>query len=328
MQNGKIHTKRLEINVVHHCNLSCKGCGHLSPIIPEFFLSPDGLFHDLSILSRSCRPEIVSLVGGEPLLHPDLSEIIKVVRRSGITNKIRVVTNGLLLHRMSEQFWKSVDEIHVSLYPNHPKKLRDLAVYKRYAKRNSVGLKLRYQDYFNEYFLETANTDEPLVRRIYLTCSAPREACCHTLYEGHYYKCPRAVFIPMIHKNRADLAAAKDGLDIRGSKNLGEDLVEYFSTKTPLRACRYCLGSIGKRFTPQQVSRQAQTQSISQDKLIDWNRLGKLEQKKGLPLPNWLQEAQIKISSLISKLPPSVLLSSALRRSINVLREMKRNHLK
>jgi len=95
-----------------------------------------------------------------------------------------------------------------------------------------------------------------------------------------------------------------------------------------LLACRYCLGSIGKRFTPQQVSRQAQTQSISQDKLIDWNRLEKLEQKKGLPLPNWLPEAQIKISSLISKLPPWVLLSSVLRRSINVLREMKRNHMK
>ena len=137
IQNGKVHTKRLEINVVHHCNLSCLGCSHLSPRLPKYFLSPDRLSHDLSILSKYCRPEFISLLGGEPLLHPDLIEIINVVRSSGISDRIRVVTNGRLLHKMPDQFWKDVDEVHVSLYPSHPIKVKDLAVIQAHARREA-----------------------------------------------------------------------------------------------------------------------------------------------------------------------------------------------
>jgi GTP 3',8-cyclase len=329
MHNGKIHTKRLEINVVHHCNMSCKGCSHLSPLMPEFFISPDTLFQDLSILSRYCRPARISLLGGEPLLHPDLVEIINIVRRTGITDKIRVVTNGLLLHKMPERFWQAVDEVHVSLYPSHPMKIKDLAVFKVHAKRNATTLGLRYQDYFSEFFLNTVNTDNSLVKKIYMTCNAPREACCHTLYEGRYYKCPKAVYIPMVYKEPPNLIMAKDGIDIRRNGHLADELAEYITAKTPLAACRYCLGSVGRRFTPQQISRKDISQHASNDQLIDWKRLEKLEKKRGMPVPDWLQEALYQATSLMmAKLPPAMLLSQAIRRSITALSGIKRKYMK
>jgi cyclic pyranopterin phosphate synthase len=325
IQNGKLHTKRLEINVVHHCNLSCRGCSHLSPLMPKYFISPDRLSHDLSILSKYCRPEFTSLLGGEPLLHPDLIKIINVVRRSGISDKIRVVTNGRLLHKMPDQFWKDVDEVHVSLYPSHPMKIKDLAVIKAIAKRNKTPLLLRHQEKFRECISEINSMDEAMTRRIYLTCANSRQDGCHTLFEGHYYKCSQAVFIPLAFGDRFNFSDIQDAVKIQDNKKFVEELTQYLTTEEPLTACRFCLGSVGKQFVPDQISRHGEDQCVSIENLIDWKHLEKLEKKSGMPMPVWMRES---VHKMIGLMPPSVLLSPTLRRSIKVLRDISRKHIK
>jgi len=286
-QNGIVFTKRLEINVVHHCNLVCRGCSHLSPHLPKYFISPDKLRIELSALYRSCRPERVSLIGGEPLLHPNLTRIFQVVRNSGITKKIRVVTNGLLLSRMSDSFWKAIDELHVSFYPIHQMKKLDLDVIQYRAKKSGINFVLRYQDYFSESFLKVSNNDDTLVRKIYRTCSAPKEACCHTLYDGYYYKCPKSVSIPLSYQDRYIGDVVQNGIRILGNNRFAHDLIGYLSSDDPLDACRYCLGSVGKRFKPEQIRKQKLAPDFSPEKLIDYKRSEKLEKNKGIPLPHF-----------------------------------------
>ncbi|MFZ2630632.1 MAG: radical SAM protein [Desulfosalsimonadaceae bacterium] len=328
IQNGIIYTKRLEINVVHHCNLSCRGCSHLSPRLPKYFVSPDKLLCDLTVLSKYCRPERISLIGGEPLLHPDLPEIMNIVRKSGISDKIRVVTNGILLNRMPDQFWKNVDEVVVSLYPNHPMQVKDLAVFKKHTKKFATSIELRYQDHFSEAFLETCNANDALVKRIYQTCTAPRAACCHTLYEGYYYKCPKSVFIPLAYNERYNGDVFDNGVRITESNKSADALLKYLSAEEPLKSCRYCLGSVGKRFTPEQTDRRNIPQISSPEEMIDRRRLENLESKRGLPHPVWLQSALQKTNAMISALPPWVLLSPILRRSVTTLSDIKRKYLK
>lgn len=294
----------------------------------EIFISPDSLSHDLSILSKYYRPEFISLLGGEPLLHPDLIEIINVVRSSGISDKIRVVTNGRLLHKMPDQFWKDVDEVHVSLYPSHPMKVKDLAVFKAQAKRSKTLLDLRYQDQFREFFSEISAMDEAMTRRIYLTCSNSRQAGCHTLFEGHYYKCSQAVFIPLAFGDRFNFSDIQDGVKIQDSKTFVEELTQYLATEEPLTACRFCLGSVGKQFVPDQISRHGEDQCVNIENLIDWKQLEKLEKKSGMPIPVWMEESLRKMNRLIGLMPPSVALSPTLRRSIKVLRDIARKHIK
>jgi hypothetical protein len=293
--------------------------------MPKFFISPDRLSHDLSILSKYYRPELISLLGGEPLLHPDLIEIINIVRSSGISDKIRVVTNGRLLHKMPDQFWKDVDEVHVSLYPRHPMKVKDLAVFKAHAKRSKTLLDLRYQDQFRECFSEISAMDEAMTRRIYLTCSNSRQDGCHTLFEGHYYKCAQAVFIPLAFGDRFNFNNIQDGVKIKDSKTFVEELTQYLATEEPLTACRFCLGSVGKRFVHDQISRHGEDPSVSIENLIDWKHLEKLEKKSGMPIPVWMRESVHKMFGLM---PTSVLLSPTLRRSIKVLRDIARKHIK
>ena len=87
--NSIIINKSLcEINVVHHCNLSCRGCTHLSPIWSKVFVDPKTLLADLRTLAGFYRAEKVGLMGGEPLLHPDILAVMGAVRESGITSAL------------------------------------------------------------------------------------------------------------------------------------------------------------------------------------------------------------------------------------------------
>ncbi len=97
--DGKIQADHLELNIVHHCNLSCRACNHAAPRMPKHFAAPEALYRDLSLLGRYYRPASVHLLGGEPLLHPRLGDVVEAVRASGICPCIRIVTNGLLLLR-------------------------------------------------------------------------------------------------------------------------------------------------------------------------------------------------------------------------------------
>jgi organic radical activating enzyme len=327
-KNGIVFTKKLEINVVHHCNLVCRGCSHLSPHLPKYFISPDKLQFELSDLSRSCRPESVHLIGGEPLLHPNLDKIIEVVRNSGITKKIRIVTNGLLLPKMKDSFWESIEELHVSLYPVHQMKKKDLYVFKQQAKISATNFVLRYQDYFNESFLKVCNNDDTLVRRIYRTCSLPNKACCHTLFDGYYYKCPRSIFIPLAYKDRYIGDVVQNGIRILGNKRFAFDLVDYLSSDDPLEACRYCLGSVGKRFKPEQIKKQKLALDFPPEKLIDYKKLEKLENNKGIPLPHFIRSLWQTIHNKAMELPAAALLSSSLRRAYTALSELNRRYMK
>jgi len=113
--DNRIQSVGCEVNVVHQCNLSCRGCSHLSPAVPKAFVDPEIVYRDLSRLAAYYLAGNVRLVGGEPLLHRDLLQVIAAVRASGITECIRILTNGILLPRMPDAFWESVDEVQVSL---------------------------------------------------------------------------------------------------------------------------------------------------------------------------------------------------------------------
>ena len=67
-------------------------------------------------LKDNVKPDLFKIAGGEPTLHPEIDEIIKVIKRYKIANQVRVVSNGLLIHRMSEYFWQEIDQL-TALYP-------------------------------------------------------------------------------------------------------------------------------------------------------------------------------------------------------------------
>lgn len=62
-------------------------------------VEPSSVLADLRHLARFLRVKHVRIIGGEPLLHPELLSVISAIRASKVTAKIRVVTNGVFLQR-------------------------------------------------------------------------------------------------------------------------------------------------------------------------------------------------------------------------------------
>ena len=43
-----LRLQALEVNAVHHCNLSCVGCSHASPVSPKRFAVPSEVYRDFA----------------------------------------------------------------------------------------------------------------------------------------------------------------------------------------------------------------------------------------------------------------------------------------
>jgi len=93
----------LMLEPLFRCNLACSGCGkiqHPTEIL-KMHLSPEECFAAV----EECGAPVVSIPGGEPLLHPQIGEIVQ-----GLVERRKFVylcTNGLLLERSLGKFQPS-----------------------------------------------------------------------------------------------------------------------------------------------------------------------------------------------------------------------------
>lgn len=278
--DAKVHNHTCEINVVEHCNLSCRACSHASPALPRTVLDPAVLEHDLSRLAEHYGVHTVRLLGGEPLLHPDLAAIIDVVRRSGIGELIRVVTNGILLPRMPRSFWETVDIVEISAYPGNELEPEQLRRCREEANAAGTQLVVTRVRMFRESYSEAGTADPELIRRIYRTCVIAHIWLCHTVTNGVFYKCPQSYFLPkLLGKDRG-----LDGVAL-GEPDLGRRLREYLASDEPLAACGNCLGSAGRRFEHEQTPRAEfrRRQGARTEELVDPRYLGRQKTWPAVP---------------------------------------------
>ena len=83
----------LMLEPLFRCNLACPGCGKIQ--YPEEILrqhlSPEVCFRAV----EECGAPVVSVTGGEPLIHPQIDQIVQ-----GLIDRKKIVylcTNGILL---------------------------------------------------------------------------------------------------------------------------------------------------------------------------------------------------------------------------------------
>jgi organic radical activating enzyme len=254
VRGGRIFNRLCEVNVVDHCNLRCRACAHLSPVLPKHFVDVDALSSDLTTLSRSYHAQVLRILGGEPLLHPDLVDIVAVARRSGIANKIEIATNGLLLPRQGRRFWEAVDAVRISLYPGRSLKQDQLNTCIELARRHNVTIRYRRYQAFQESYSEQGTGDPSLVNKIYVTCNHVHRWRCHTIANGWFFKCAQSYMMPRGMALGPE-AAYRDGIRIDDSPEFRDRLLSYLTSSEPLSSCRNCLGSAGKYVEHEQLRR-------------------------------------------------------------------------
>ena len=121
-KNKEYVLPRLEIHLTDHCNLNCNHCGHYAHLVDkEVFTDINQFTKDINELSSKIKYLQIKLLGGEPLLHPDIVKFIEETRKAYPKSSIFILTNGILLPRMNDDFWNAVLKnrimIELSKYP-------------------------------------------------------------------------------------------------------------------------------------------------------------------------------------------------------------------
>jgi hopanoid biosynthesis associated radical SAM protein HpnH len=90
----------LMLEPLFRCNLACTGCGKIQH--PKEILKQNLTPAQCFTAAEECGAPIVSIPGGEPLLHPQISEIVQ-----GLVDRKKYVylcTNGILLEKSLDKF--------------------------------------------------------------------------------------------------------------------------------------------------------------------------------------------------------------------------------
>ena len=232
----------LHIHLTDHCNLNCRGCDNFSP------LSPD-IFADIEVVERDClriselssgKVQEIQLLGGEPLLHPQITAFNDIAREHFPAVPITIVTNGLLLLKQKEEFWESCRKNNIQIMvTKYPIKLDHEAIeqhvikqgvgFSFYGSTKSVAKTMQCSP------LDLAGKQDP--RDSFLRCNSANR--CIALDNGRIYTCSLIPYVKYFnaHFNENLIVTENDYLEVQKVKNINE-ILKFISRPMPF--CRYC----------------------------------------------------------------------------------------
>lgn len=240
MYNALVGNWYIEYHVCDHCNLNCKCCSHFSPISVRYSVSIEETDENFKKLSQNFdfRFRSLHLLGGEPLLHPQIVEILQIARKYLPNKEIQILTNGILLLKQDDTFFNTVRDnniqIGVTQYPcgvnyDEIKTLLDEKGVNYFftAYRKSI-------DKFEKRLLSENEGDNCL--KNFLLCKL---TVCHQLRDGKVFLCPYLAY--------------SNKLNARFGTKFKHEKCDYIDISKPVtrwnvlwkfglpgRACRYC----------------------------------------------------------------------------------------
>lgn len=258
---------QFEINLVNHCNLNCKSCDHISPLSEKWFANVEQFKRDIHRMSELFDGEAryIRLVGGEPLLHPLLTEFFNITRNYFKSASIELWTNGLLLLKMGEDFWRACQRfnilINVTKYPIDV----DYKAMEGIATLHNVKLLFfgngETVSTFNNNAYDLTGLCEP--RNSFIACpNANRHI---TLTQGgNLFTCDKPPHVNIFNKyfDEKLRISKRDYINIHS--DIGAEEILKFLAK-PIPFCRYC--NITERM-------QEVAWSQSEKKIEEWTFVG------------------------------------------------------
>jgi len=234
------------VGVVDHCNLKCKGCSNFSCIAEEYIVPTEKVCSDIRRIGEifgNRRIDRFGIMGGEPLLHPDLIQIAECIRYNFPEAEVQIITNGILLLQQSNEFWEKCRKNHITIVcTKYPIKL-DFERMEMKAKEEQVDF---------QYYGNTGMEIKTLFKRkidlkgmtdpVYAFATCWEANDCNFLMEGKWFECPFICFVERVFNkkfNQNIQIEESDYLDIYQVKDYHE-ILEYIAK--PKDACRYCKG--------------------------------------------------------------------------------------
>jgi hypothetical protein len=231
----KPHLSYLELHLADHCNLNCKGCSHFSPLAEKRFADLNEHKRDMKqLLKLFSTIDKIVLMGGEPLLNPQIDSFLFVTRACFPKASILIYTNGILLPEMSETFWNACRAcsvgIDITIYP--PLKQKESALV-QLVKDNGLKAYSHSVTLFHAFYNKKGDTNS----------NAAFKKCRNRWYtpmlkEGRIYICPKPATMNYFNKE-FDLKVPITGfVDIYASGLNGWDVKKQLNKASS--TCCYC----------------------------------------------------------------------------------------
>ena len=232
----------LDIHLADHCNLNCKSCNHYSPLAEPAFRNLERLEEDLRILGRFRKSfRTVRLLGGEPLLNPQIAEAVDMVCRHMSGCDIEIVTNGILLAAESavkDDFWDTCVRCGVTLAITEYPIAADYDRIRSLCKSRGVAVRIfenrSHGSSFNYYRLNPKGTESGWN---YYKCV---DNSCLQLCDGRIYTCAPSAYVGFLNKKTGSdfKIREKDWLDLKRIRS-AFDIRLFLLRKKPF--CSYCI---------------------------------------------------------------------------------------
>lgn len=239
-----------EVSLVDHCNMSCQMCDHYSQLSDKWFVEMGQFEKDMARMGElfSHNLACITLLGGEPTLHPQIARCVEITRREFPACELIILTNGIRLLELERpehgNLWevcrKCDVQITVTVYPIGI----DYEAIERKAAEYGVSIGMSSDIHAAKYTKIVKTSDKHTMD---LKGEVPAFYCVSCLYfnkfnvlkDGRYYMCPVEAHIDIFNKAFGQNLSFRDGdlIDIYEARSW-EELAEFSSRHVPF--CSYC----------------------------------------------------------------------------------------
>lgn len=226
----------LEYHVADHCNLNCKYCTHYSPLVPQpVYTEYEQFAADLRQLKKYIIDiGVIRILGGEPLLNPELGRFIELTRELYPASIITVVTNGMLLDRLEpsliEAMKRNMAFFHISFYPPLKDKVQEIQKY-LYEKEIPYTITPMITE-FNKTQTMTPQADEDFFYRCF-------QASCTCLHGGKMAPCYAPFTTKYFNAAFGQELPVEEGIDLYDEALTAPVLKA--ELLIPMQRCSYCI---------------------------------------------------------------------------------------
>jgi MoaA/NifB/PqqE/SkfB family radical SAM enzyme len=233
---------RFGVQVVDHCNLNCVGCGVFASISDKNCRSVTTIDADLKRIKQLAGEQIseIVLLGGEPLLHPQIIDIMNITGAYFPNTNLIILTNGLLLMQQEPIFWetcrKNKIKIQMTKYPiNLPFEKIEARAKEHNANFTYWGKSGAVQKTMHKLPLSLKGDQD--IETSFRMCH--KSNACIVLEDGKIYTCSTVSRIKYFNKtfNTNLEISENDYIDIYKADDI-DQIFEFLHNPIPF--CRYC----------------------------------------------------------------------------------------
>lgn len=229
---------QIEYHLADHCNLNCKGCTHFSNLVPEpVFADKRQFAKDLAQLKKyfSCL-HYFYLLGGEPLLNPDLGSYVAIARQYLPYTQIAIITNGLLVLTLKEEVLDIIRQNNVRISISDYSCLDNTKI-NDFLTKHGITYDIRGG---KENFGKTLNPkgDSDPARTFY---KCPRRHCTF-LDKGKIAACCQPFTVHYFNEYFGEHIIENEGIDLYEEGLDGWNVAERLFS--PMESCRYCTDEV------------------------------------------------------------------------------------